>query len=55
MRYYVHFHAYGQGRGPVSEDELLGTYGNDPNKFLQSMCGVGPEAERDLATGRWAV
>ena len=55
MKYYVYFDAYGQARGAVSEDELAKTYGSDPHKFLQAMCGVGPEAERDLATGHVGV
>jgi hypothetical protein len=55
MKYYIYFDPYGQARGVASEQELAEKYQNDPQVFLRAMCGDGPEARRDAATGHVGV
>jgi hypothetical protein len=38
MIYYVYFDAYGHPREIISEQQLIATYHNDPEEFLQSVC-----------------
>jgi hypothetical protein len=51
MTYYVYFDSYGHAKAAVSERELAEKYGNDPNRFLKTMCGLAWHAGIERTSG----
>jgi hypothetical protein len=55
MKYYVYFDAYGHARRAISEEQLAGTYQNDPNRFLAAMCRSGSNPRKGCITGHVGI
>jgi len=55
MKYYVYFDAYGYARRAISEDQLAGEYQNDPDRFLEAMCRLGPNPGKGHITGHVGI
>ena len=55
MKYYVYFDAYGHARRAISEEQLVGTYQNDPDRFLKAMCRLGPSPGKGYITGHVGI
>ena len=51
MKYFVYFDPYGHARSVIDENELAEKYENDPDKFLNAMCRLQPEAPKDHTHG----
>lgn len=55
MLYYVYFDSYRRPKEAVHEEALAGKYGNNPDAFLRSMCGLVPDAPIEQTVGHVGV
>jgi hypothetical protein len=55
MKYYVYFDAYGYARRAIGEEQLAGTYQNDPDRFLEAMCRSGSNPGKGNITGHVGI
>lgn len=55
MKYYVYFDAYGHARRAISEEQLAGTYQNDPDLFLEDMCRSGSKPGTGCISGHVGI
>lgn len=51
MKYYVYFDAYGHAGQIANEQELAQKYHNDPQEFLQAVCGSLSNEKENHTTG----